>query len=81
MDEDSDHLDQLFKDAAQNAAGLAEMLDANKAIERGTRRRTFARRRKTALSGTVVLVAVVDKLVAARACLAAPCPALRAIAE
>jgi len=63
MDEDSDHLDQLFKDAAQNAAGLAEMLDANKAIDRGTRRRTFARRRKTALSGTVVLVAVVVFLV------------------
>ena len=63
MDESSNDLDRLFKEAAQNAAGLACVLEPSKAIERGTRRRLFARRRKTAVSGLVVLVAVVVFLV------------------
>ena len=63
MDESSNDLDRLFKEAAQNAAGLAYTLDPSTAIERGTRRRLFARRRKTAVSGLVVLVAVVVFLV------------------
>ena len=63
MDESSNDLDQLFKEAAQNAAGFAYVLDPSKAIERGTRRRLFARRRRTAVSGLVVLVAVVVFLV------------------
>jgi len=63
MDESPNDLDQLFKEAAQNAAGLAHVLDPTTAIERGTRRRRFARRRRGALSGLVVLVAVVVFLV------------------
>lgn len=63
MDESPNDLDQLFKEAAQNAAGLADVLDPTTAIERGTRRRRFARRRRGALSGLVVLVAVVVFLV------------------
>jgi hypothetical protein len=63
MGESSNDIDQLFKDAAQHAAGLAYVLDPAKAIERGTLRRRFARRRRIALSGLVVLVAVVVFLV------------------
>lgn len=63
MDESSSDLDQLFKEAAQNAAGLAHVLDPTKAVERGTKLRRFARRRRSALSGLVVLVAVVVFLV------------------
>jgi hypothetical protein len=39
------------------------VLDPSKAIERGTIRRRFARRRRIALSGFVVVVAVVVFLV------------------
>ena len=63
MDESPNDLDQLFRQAAQNAAGLAHVLDPTKAVERGTKRRRFARRRRGALSGLVVLVAVVVFLV------------------
>ena len=63
MDENSNDIDQLFKEAAQHAAGLAYVLDPSKAIERGTIRRRFARRRRIALSGFVVVVAVVVFLV------------------
>jgi hypothetical protein len=63
MDESRNDVDQLFKEAAQNAAGLAHVLDPTKAIERGTERRKFARRRRSALSGLVVLVAVTVFLV------------------
>ena len=63
MDESPNDLDQLFRQAAQNAAGLAQVLDPAKAVERGTKRRRFARRRRGALSGLVVLVAVVVFLV------------------
>jgi hypothetical protein len=63
MDESSNDIDQLFRQAAQHAAGLAYVLDPAKAIERGTLRRRFARRRRIALSGLVVLVAVVVFLV------------------
>jgi len=63
MDESTNDLDQLFRRAAQNAAGLAHVLDPTKAVERGTKRRRFARRRRGALSGFVVLVAVVVFLV------------------
>jgi len=63
MDESSNEIDQLFKDAAQHAAGLAYVLDPTRAIERGTKRLRFARRRKMALSGVVVLAAVTVFLV------------------
>ncbi len=63
MDESSSDVDQLFKEAARGAGGLAHVLDPTKAIERGTKLRRFARRRRNALSGLVVLVAVVVFLV------------------
>ena len=63
MDESSNEIDQLFRAAAEHAAGLDYVLDPAKAIERGNRRRKFARRRKNALSGLVVLAAVVVFLV------------------
>ncbi len=63
MDESSSDVDQLFKEAARGAGGLAHVLDPTKAIERGTKLRRFARRRRNALSGLVVLVAIVVFLV------------------
>jgi hypothetical protein len=63
MDESSSDVDRLFKEAAQSASGLAHVLDPTKAIERGTKLRRYARRRRTALSGLVVLVAVLVFLV------------------
>jgi hypothetical protein len=63
MDESSSDVDQLFKEAARGAGGLAHVLDPTKAIERGTKLRRFARRRRNALSGLVILVAVVVFLV------------------
>ncbi|MGA3216733.1 MAG: hypothetical protein ABSD97_13730 [Acidimicrobiales bacterium] len=63
MDESSDDIDQIFKRAAQHAAAIACVLDPTRAIERGAKRRSFARRRKMALSGAVVLALVVVFLV------------------
>jgi hypothetical protein len=63
MDESSSEVDQLFKEAARGAGGLAHVLDPTQAIERGTKLRRFARRRRNALSGFVILVAVVVFLV------------------
>ena len=63
MDESSNEIDQLFKAAAQHAAGLDYVLDPTKAIERGNRRLKFTRRRKIGLSGLVVLAAVIIFLV------------------
>ena len=63
MDESASDVDQLFREAALSAGGLAHVLDPTRAIERGTRLRLFARRRRNALSGLVVLVAIVVFLV------------------
>jgi len=63
MDESSSDVDLLFKEAARGAGALAHVLDPTQAIERGTKLRRFARRRREALSVLVVLVAVVVFLV------------------
>jgi len=63
MDENSNNIDQLFKQTARHAAALAEALEPTKAIQRGTRRRVYARRRRLALSGVVVLAAIIIFLV------------------
>ncbi|MGO9962861.1 MAG: WD40/YVTN/BNR-like repeat-containing protein [Acidimicrobiales bacterium] len=63
MDESPSDVDQLFKEAAHGAGGLAHVLDPTQAIERGTKLRRYARRRRNALSGLVVLAAVLVFLV------------------
>ncbi len=63
MDESPDEIDRLFKEAAHRAAGLAFVLETTEVIERGRRRLRYARRRKLALSGLVVLAMVVIFLV------------------
>lgn len=63
MDEGPNDIDRVFKQTAERAAGLAHVLDPEKAIERGANRLRFARRRKIALSGVVVIAAVVVFLV------------------
>ncbi|MGA2528957.1 MAG: hypothetical protein ABSG36_07310 [Acidimicrobiales bacterium] len=63
MDENPHGIDHLFKETARHAAGLAEALEPTKAVRLGSKRRVRARRRKIALSGAVVLAAVVIFLV------------------